>query len=413
MGLIADYLFGTSASGSAPVIPIRNATDLATYFNPQPDAVGSAVQNEEVERFQSSFTAGNHVFNTADLSITAALEGGGSFTTVAKTLIGAVTSGTVLTFSDTTGISDGMMIASSGSSVINTGTSVVSHDSTTVTLGSAVTLPNGANVEFLPVYVCSGVQTGTSISTLTFSSVPAALPVGWFYNNITNGTFGIRRVVSSTSTTVTLDGTVSPSSGNLIFFSPPVTSAQIWSKAGYQPGKNGANYYAFELTCQIPDGAANRGAWPAFWLYSKTSDGFPFDASEIDIFEFFCSLTASSNAYTSNIHGGLYNVTGFQLSVGSGSSKWNSGFYRGGTDYSQAFHKFQLIWTPDKVYRYIDGQLLIVNDFIWSSQDTAQWAIDLACGSWLPAFLGIYFYPKTTAQFPFAIKVQEVKIWQG
>jgi hypothetical protein len=413
-GVIADYLFGTSATGSAPVIPIRNLTDLATYFNPQADAVGTAVQNEEVERF-AAFNTTNHAFNASDLSLTAVLEAGGTFTVVPKTLVGAITSSAVLSFADTTGVVDGMMFATSaGTGTPTTGIRVVSHDSTTVTLSSAFTLPNGASVEFIPVYpvTCNAVTAG---STLT---VPAGLPsgivAGMFYNNITNGTFGIVRVVTASGTTITLDGNVTITAGNLVFFSPPVTSAQIWSKAGYQPGKNNANALAFELTCTIPLGSACRGAWPAFWLYSKTSDGFGFDASEVDIFEFFDSLTASSNAYSSNIHGGAYNATRFQRSVGSGNSKWDaSGFYRPGTDYGLAQHKFQLIWTRDKVYRFIDGQLIVVNDFLWSSNDSAQWSCDLACGSWIPAFMTIYFYPSSTGQFPFKFAINEVKIWQG
>lgn len=411
--LTNDFKFGSAATGGNP--NINTLADLATYFNPQPDAVGSAVQNEEVERF-TAFGSGNHILNANDLSLTATLEAGGTFDVVAKNTVGAVTGSAVLTFTDTTGINDGMMYASSAGTA-TTGIRVLSHDSTTVTLSSTVTLPNNSSVEFMPVYVCSGIQAGTSISTINYSIVPAAIVAGMFYNNITAGTFGIRRVLSTTPTSVTLDGTVTVQAGNFTFYSPPVTSGQIWSKAGFQPGKNGLNAVAFELTCTIPQSAASqagaaRGAWPAFWLYSKTSDGFSFDASEIDIFEFFESLTAGSNAYTSNIHGGSYNATKYQRSVGSGSSKWDaSGFYRPGIDYGAASHRFQLIWTPDRVYRGIDDQQLISTDFNWSSQDTAQWAIDLACGSFLSAFLAIYFYPRATGQFPFAIKITEVKIY--
>lgn len=413
MSLQTDYLFGSSATGSAPVIPIRNATDLATYFNPSPDAVGTAVQNEEVERFTTSFTAGNHVFNTSDLSLTATLEAGGTFGVVAKTLVGAVTNGSVLTFADTTGINDSMMIASIGSASIGTGTRVSSHDSTTVTLGSNVTLPNGTSVEFLPVYVV-GASAITNGSLLTISAgVPSGLAVGSFYNNVTNGTFGIRRVQSiPDGTHIQLDGNVTVTAGNLVFFSPPVTSGQIWTKAGYQPGHNGASFIAMQLTATIPV-TASRGAWPAWWLYSKTSDGFSFDASEIDMFEYFYTATSGSNAFTSNIHGGSYNATKFQRSIGSGSSKWDSfGFYRPGFDYASAQHTFELIWTPDKLYRFVDGQLIITTDYIWSSNDTAQMGLDLACGSFLTAFLGTNFYPQSTGQFPFAYKVSEIKIWQ-
>lgn len=421
--LYQDFLFGTSATGSSPIIPIRNTTDLSTYFNPQADVSGTAVQNEEVERF-TSFGQGNHVFNSTDMTLTGALESGGTCDVVPLTLVGAVTSSTVLTFASTTGVVDSMLCAfADGAGTPSTGIRVVSHDSTTVTISSAVTLPNGCRCEFLPFYVVPGVSGGTSITTLTFPSVPAAVQPGMFYTNITNGTFGIRRVVSTTANTVTLDGTVTPSAGNLIWFQPPITSGQIWSKAGFQPGVTVINgktisSVCMELTCTLPQSTAGqtgaaRGAWPAFWIYSRSSEGFTFNSSEIDIFEFFNSLTAGSNGFTSNMHGGAYNVTDFQITVGTGNNHWNaSGFYTTG-ELGGAQHKFQLVWTPDKTYRFIDGLQTVSSDFIWNSGCTGQWACDLAMGSTLNAFLTILFYPRTTAQFPVGFKINEVKIWTG
>jgi len=417
-----DFLFGTAATGSGTTIPITNLTDLAAHFNAQADVSGTSVQNEEIERFLA-FNTTNHAFNASDLSLTAVLETG-SADVVPLTLQGAVTSSAVLTFTDTTGVVDSMMFAAAdGLGTPSTGIRVVSHDATTVTLSSAVTLPNLCRCEFLPFYVVPGVSSGTSISTLTFPSVPAAVQPGMMYTNITNGTFAARRVVSTTATTVTLDGTVSPSSGNLIWFQPPITSGQIWSKDGFQPGKtviNGATISSvcMELTCTLPQSTAGqsgaaRGAWPAFWLYSRSSEGFTFDSSEIDIFEFFNSLTAGSTGYTSNIHGGLYNATRYQASVGSGNNHWNSSGFYTTSELGGAQHKFQMIWTPDLVYRYIDGRLVVSTDFQWSSNCTAQWSCDLAMGSALNAFLTIFFYPRATSQFPVTFAINEVKIWTG
>lgn len=417
-----DFLFGTSATGSGTTIPITNLTDLAVYFNAQADVSGSAVQNEEVERFLA-FNTTNHAFNTSDLSLTAVIETG-SADVVPLTLQGAVTASAVLTFTSTTGVVDSMMFAAAdGLGTPSTGIRVVSHDGTTVTLSSNVTLPDQCRCEFLPFYVVPGISSGTSITTLTFPSVPAVVQPGMFYTNITNGTFAARRVVSTTGTTVTLDGTVSPSAGNLVWFQPPITSGQIWSKAGFQPGKtiiNGTTISSvcMELTCTLPQSTAGqngvaRGAWPAFWLYSRSSEGFTFDSSEIDIFEFFNSLTAGSNGYTSNIHGGLYNATRYQASVGSGNNHWNSSGFYTTSELGGAQHKFQMVWTPDTIYRYIDGRLVVSSDFQWSSNCTGQWSCDLAMGSAINAFLTIFFYPRTTAQFPVKFAINEVKIWTG
>lgn len=417
--LYKDYLFGTAAAGTAPVIPVTSTADLTFYFNPQADAVGTAVQNEEVERF-TAFGSGNHVFTTNSLILRAALESGGAWDVVPKNLTAALTSGqNTLQLADTNGISRGQVFASSASSIIPTGASVISQDATSVTFNNFqnFTLPNNASIEFLPVFTV-GASPVTSQSLITVpSGVPQGVIPGMFYTNITGGTFGIRRVVSvPDSTHIQLDGNVSIGTSNLVMFQPPVTSGQMWTKEGFQPGKT-CNGIAFELTCKIPQSSPNqngasRGAWPAQWLYSHTSEGNSFDASEIDIFEFFESLTAGSNAYTSNIHGGLTNVTDYQLSVGSGSNKWDSsGFFRGGTDYGLTTHRFQLIWLPDKVYRYIDDALLITNKYIWSSQCTAQYGLDLACGSFISAFMGIYFYPRATSQFPMDFVINEIKIW--
>lgn len=414
-----DYLFGTAALASLPSqIAIPDIPTLQGFFDAQPTAVGTAVQNEEVERF-TNFAPANFVFTASSLNLTAALEPGGAWDVVQKTLIGAVTNANVLTFADTSNVVDGMVVGSSGSSTIATGKRVISHDATTVTLDnfSTVTLPNNAAVEFLPVYAVSANASTNSATVVCPGGYPTGLIPGMFYTNITGGTFGIRRIQQLVdSTHILLDGTVSIGAGNAVLFQPPVTSGQIWTKETFQPGQTSTGV-AFELTCTVPQSAASqngaqRGAWPAFWLYSKPANGSTFDASEIDIFEFFNSLTAGSNAYTSNIHGGAYNVTRYQRSVGSSSNKWDSsGFYRGGVDYGAAQHKFQCIWMQNRVYRFIDDQALVSNDYLWSSQSQAQLGLDLACGSYLSAFMGIFFYPRATAQFPMNYSVNEIKIW--
>lgn len=418
-----DYLFGSNAIAALPgQIAVPDLLTLQGFFDAQPTAVGTAVQNEEVERF-TNFAPANFVFNPGDLTLAAALEPGGTWEVVQKTLVGAITNSNLLTFADTSGIVDGMMMASSGSSVISTGKTVISHDATTVTLSTfgPITLPNNSLVEFLPCYSLSPSPVTNGAVFSVPGGVPAGVVPGMFYTNITNGTFGIRRIVSATPFgvipgSITLDGNVTISAGNLVFAQPPVTSGQIWSKETFLPGVTCAGI-AFELTCRVPQmtagqNGATRGAWPAFWLYSKPVGGSTFDASEIDMFEFFNSLTAGSNAYTSNLHGGAYNATRYQRTVGSGSSKWDSsGFYRGGVDYGAGTHKFQCIWMPNRVYRFIDDQLIVTNDYMWSSQSQAQLGLDLACGSFLSAFMGIFFYPRTTSQFPMNYTINEIKIW--
>lgn len=410
MGLTADFKFGATATGTAPVIPITNITDLALYWNAQPSAVGIAVQNVEVERFQN-FNTTNHVFNATDMTLAAALEPGGTCDVVSLTLTAPVTAGNVLTFADTTGVVDSMMYSTSiGQTVSNI--RVVSHDATTVTLSQNVTLPINANVRFLPFYIVPTVTAGTQITVLQFPAVPAAVQPGMFYANVNDGYSqyqGTNRVISTTATTVTLANKVNVSAAAFLYFQPPITSGQICSKASYSPWFNGATVIGAELTCQIP-ASANFGAWPAFWFYPFSGG----NGDEIDVFEFFICLTANAGAYTSNMHFGSYNVNGYMRSVGSGNNHWSAGFYRPGTDFSTGFHKFQVIWTRDAVYRYIDDQLVIITYWVTTSLTPSQMLLDLACGSTLAAFLSIYLYPQTTAQFAnMQYKIQEIKTWQA
>jgi len=414
MGLIADYQFGTAASGSSPVIPIRNITDLATYFNPQADASGTSVQVSAIERYQS-FNTTNHAFASDHLSLTAALEAGGSADVLQLTTSASTTSSAVLTFTSTTGVQDGQIVAIFGQFAANV-CRVSSHDSTTVTLNQAVsgTVNTGTTIYFLNAFVCSGAVAGSG-TTVSYASVPSGIQAGMYYNNITTGTFGTRRVVSKTATTITFDGSVSQATSDFVILSPPITSGQMWTKAGYQPGKNGANFIAIEITCQIP-GNTKQGAWPADWVYSRTSEGFPIDASELDNFEFNISGSANASAWSGNNHGGLYERQEYAKLVGVHSSYWDAfGFFRpsGAPDYSATTHKYQILWTPDRSYRFVDGVLFTCYVMPWGSGCTGQLGTNLGCGSFIATYLSSLLFPLTSAQFPYSFDIYEKKIWQG
>jgi hypothetical protein len=412
-GLVADYLFGSAASGAAPVIPITSVADLTANFNPQADVSGTSVQVEAIERYQA-FNATNHAFASDHLSLTAALEAGGNADVLQLVSNAPTTAATVLNFANTAGVQDGQIVAIAGAFTSSLAR-VVSHDATTVTIGQSVTIASGVTVYFLPAFVPSGAVAASNNAVQTYASVPAGVAAGMFYNNITAGTFGTRRVVSRTGTTITYDAPVSQAASDFCILSPPITSGQFWTKVGYQPGKNGANYIAMELTCQIP-GNTKQGAWPAFWGYSRSSEGFSFDASEPDIFEFNMCATANASAYSGNIHGGWYQREDYKKFIGVHSSYWDaSGFYRpsGAPDYSAAQHKFQFIWTSDRIYYFIDGILIKCQVWPWSSACTAQIGCNLGAGSFLPTYVSVLLFPLLTSQFPYSYDVYELKIWQG
>lgn len=410
LALQEDYTFGTAASGP---LAMRSISDLSGFWNPQSSSVGIAVQNAEIERFMS-FNSVNHFFDTNSLNLTAALETPGiTADVISVQTTGPVSNSTVIPLNSVAGINPLMMYSSSAVTQTASNFRVVSVDPVglTVTLSLPVTLPINANVRFLPFYIVPTVQAGSNISNLIFplNNVPPQVVPGMFYANFNDGYSqgsGTRRVVSTTPGSIQLDGTVNVTQAAFLYFQPPITSGQICSKKSYAPGFNGQSIIAFELTCQIPT-SPTFGAWPAFWLYPFTGG----NGDEIDWFEFFICQTANAGAYTSNLHFGAYQFNQFMRSVGSGNSHWNSGFYRPGTDYSLAYHKFQGIWTKDAVYRFIDNVFTIKTDWISTSLTPSQLIFDLACGSTLAAFLQIYLYPQLTSQFPYSYKLQEVKTW--
>jgi hypothetical protein len=78
--LTTQYLFGTAARGAGPIIPIKNATDLAANFNAYEDFTGQQVINSELERYQPFTSSKNFVFSPDHLSLTATLDSGGKLT---------------------------------------------------------------------------------------------------------------------------------------------------------------------------------------------------------------------------------------------------------------------------------------------------------------------------------------------
>jgi hypothetical protein len=64
------------------------------------------------------------------------------------------------------------------------------------------------------------------------------------------------------------------------------------------------------------------------------------------------------------------------------------------------------VWTPDKVYRYVDGLLIRGTDFVYSSPGQAQFIASLACGS-----VSAGLIPTSLGEFPMALSIKHFKIW--
>jgi len=182
-----------------------------------------------------------------------------------------------------------------------------------------------------------------------------------------------------------------------------IHSGQIWTKRTFRPGSDGfaaPMVYAFEVRMQVPSGS---GMWPAAWFYTKSSVPGMNDGSEIDNPEFF-------NMQNQN----QFDWTGFQHGPGQGSQiyslKGKNGVWHPSVDFSSDYHSYQTLWTPDAVYKYVDGALVDAHQFKWTSPGSAHLGVNLAVGSSNSSGLpGLQ--PKSLKQFPAVLSVEHIKIW--
>jgi Glycosyl hydrolases family 16 len=197
-----------------------------------------------------------------------------------------------------------------------------------------------------------------------------------------------------------LTATIAPKKGGLA--PGGINSGQIWTKQTFRPGSDGfASHmaYAFEVRMQVPGGP---GMWPAAWFYTKSPQPGMNDGSEIDNPEFF------------NMKGqNQFDWTGFQHGPGHGgriySLKGRNGIWHPDIDFSADYHNYQTLWTPDAVYKYVDGMLVDAELFKWTSPGAAQFGVNLAVGSSNPKLPGLQ--PTSLEQFPAVLSIAHIRIW--
>jgi len=117
------------------------------------------------------------------------------------------------------------------------------------------------------------------------------------------------------------------------------SSAEISCKENFGYGK-------FEISCKLPRG---KGLGTAFWIWTYKQQ------SEIDVFEFtnenglFGNYKASklSKIHCMNSHN----------DYGSNGVMYDCPTHYTGPDFSEAFHTFTLIWSPQVMQWFVDGEL--------------------------------------------------------
>jgi beta-glucanase (GH16 family) len=121
--------------------------------------------------------------------------------------------------------------------------------------------------------------------------------------------------------------------GNLVL---PATAS--WGSALQTKGKFSQRFGTFSAWMKAP---AQDGYWPGWWLLNGTQTGDEQLTGEIDISEIYTTWKGSN----ARLH--VWN---------GGSEAWNSSnmLCGGGTDFSDAFHKFTLKWTPAQLTFFVD-----------------------------------------------------------
>jgi hypothetical protein len=176
-----------------------------------------------------------------------------------------------------------------------------------------------------------------------------------------------------------------------------INSGQIWTKQTFQPNVTGKSVYAFMVRMKIPNG---KGSWPGSWLY--TAQPGTADGSEIDNPEFFVMQWQNQ-----------YDWTGFNHGPNTGSTIYsilsNPYTWRPGIDFSADYHNYELIWTPDATYKYVDGKLILAQHFKYTAHGAAQFGVNLGVGSSESDLPGLQ--PNSLSEFPMPLSIQYISMW--
>lgn len=159
-------------------------------------------------------------------------------------------------------------------------------------------------------------------------------------------------------------------------------------------------YGRIDIRARLPEG---QGLWPALWMLGADIDdvGWP-DCGEIDIME----LTGDD---PTTVHGTVHGP-GYSGGDGiGGSHELSSGTF------TDAFHRFSIVWDPDRITWYVDGTpyFTVTRADVEDERD-AEWVFDgpfyfvfnVAVGGHLPG------YPDESTAFPQRMDVDYVRVYE-
>ena len=161
-------------------------------------------------------------------------------------------------------------------------------------------------------------------------------------------------------------------------------------------GKADWTYGYFEIRARLPCG---KGIWPAIWTLGSAGGGWPLNG-EIDIME---HVGWDPGRVHGNIHTKAYNHV----------QHTQKGAWTMVPTTCQAFHDYQLLWTPERIVIGVDGKgyMAFANDAKGNKEawpfDAPQYLIlNIAVGGW-GGVQGV-----EASSFPGKMEVDYVRVWQ-
>lgn len=457
--LVKNYQFGSAITPGPGITTITNLTDLSNNFNAFEDFTNLTTINSEIERYQP-FNSVNHAFTPSNLVLQGANPNNDwqctNITQCSGFTAGVATPIASLGLADTSTVSLGQFASVQGGG-IGGGyyvTAIVANTSVTLTvLNGAPGTQNSIGLIFwLPVYGASlSSPTNVGVGTLNFSAVPPQWQIGQmigWYNHPAGGTtlqrdqdYRITNIVGNQVTFAPVLGPVGNlGAGQLVWAFPAVTSGQIWSKFQYDL-TNPQTFMAIEADLTLfpnwtpirtntlgPSGqwtlaafnalpaSTPLGGWPAFWMYSAddgNSTAETGSASEIDMME----LQICGTQDISDINTGAVSYTGSAQIMQKSDSGWSTALGFGissktdGTNFVGR-NLYQWIFCNGMEYRFFNGVLYKVREFMWTAQRPTQFSVGLALGGLNIGATQNTIFPNNPAGFALLqVAINGIRLW--
>ena len=173
-------------------------------------------------------------------------------------------------------------------------------------------------------------------------------------------------------------------------------NGKVYSARVYARQQEGWTYGYIEARIKLPKG---KGTWPAFWMMPVNFKSWPADG-EIDIME---EVGGHANFVSSSLHANAH--------VHSNNTQVTHEMYLEGAE--DDFHTYAMLWTPNNITTYVDGQVQLSYDNTgkgrddWPYEDPFYIILNLAWGGDWGAAYGI-----DEGALPTTMEVDYVRVFQ-